>query len=239
MRNPSAFGKRKPPTAGAPAARPHRRTILGVGTAVLAVLIILSALPDSKSAREANEPTSAPDQRMWVMTDRADRRTCPSTACGLVGRLFFREAADFLELKDGWARVSKYYDAACSDGRSGYVDEGNSACVKANGIVDGQFAEWVPVSSLSKIRPADPAEAAKGVAALVGGSDDFRIYQSAFVRAAQTLMSSGRCRESDLREMGGFLKSSNHRGAIYFTYCGAMTLENRIYLDAASGRIFK
>ena len=41
--------------------------------------------------------------------------------------------------------------------------------------------------------PPDPAAGATGIEALVGQSDDYRIYKAAFVEAAQSLISSGRC----------------------------------------------
>lgn len=177
---------------------------------------------------------------MWVTADRLSRRTCPDTKCGVVGQLFFREKATILEQRNGWARISKYYDASCRNGLSEYVDSGNASCDPANGITDGQFAEWVAIAHLASERPPDPAKGASGLAALVGGSDDYRIYKEAFVAAASKLISSGECKEADFKEMGGWMKSTTHRDRpVYFTYCGGMHVRNRIYLDAASGRTFR
>ena len=53
------------------------------------------------------------------------------------------------------------------------------------------------------------------------------------------MIQSGRCTAADFEEQGGWMKSTNHRDApIYFTYCGGMTVANRIYLDAETGRLF-
>lgn len=95
----------------------------------------------------------------WVTSDELARRTCPSTKCGVVGKLYFREGVEVLEQKDGWARISKYYDASCVSGRSEYVDEGNSSCTPANGISNGKFAEWVLMKHLSKTRPEKKSQA--------------------------------------------------------------------------------
>ncbi len=94
----------------------------------------------SSSAQNSNRNN---DAKYWVTVDRLNRRTCPATNCGVVGGLFFREGVNVLEQKDGWARISKYYNASCVDGKSEYLDEGNSECVPSNGIVEGEFAEWV------------------------------------------------------------------------------------------------
>ena len=75
---------------------------------------------------------------------------------------------------------------------------------------------------------------------LVSASDDYTTYASAFERGARELMKQGRCSPEDFREMGGWVKSTNHKNKpVYFTYCGGMTVSDRIYLDASSGRIFK
>lgn len=175
----------------------------------------------------------------WVTSDRLNRRTCPDIKCGIVGRLFFREKATVLEQKGGWARISKYYDASCRNGKSQYVDAGNAACRPDNGIVRGRFAEWVSLKFLARTRPADPGAKATGDYALVQGSDDYRIYKDAFAKAAAKLISSGRCTAKEFREMGGWAKSSNRRGPIYFMYCGGSRASNRLYLNAETGRIRK
>lgn len=177
------------------------------------------------------------DVQMWVTSDRANRRTCPSTECGVVGKLFFRESATVLETRSGWGRVSKYYNASCFGGRSQYVDSGRADCSPENGIVDGIFAEWVKLDLLSKSRPDDPGKDASGTAKLVAQSDDFQHYEHQFVTAAETLMASGQCTATDFTDGGGWVKSSNKGQGIYFAYCGGGS--TRIYLDVATGRTFR
>ncbi len=174
----------------------------------------------------------------WVTVDNLNRRTCPAATCGVVGVLKFREKATILEEKGGWARITRYYDASCVNGISQYVDSGNGKCVAANGITNGEFAEWVSAKHLSPTRPADPAASAPANYALVKGSDDFRIYKDAFAKAADQLIASGQCSAGDFREMGGWMKSSNHKSKpVYFTYCGGMRSSNKVYLNAATGEI--
>ncbi|WP_089728384.1 SH3 domain-containing protein [Candidatus Thiosymbion oneisti] len=176
----------------------------------------------------------------WVTVDNLNRRTCPASTCGIVGVLKFREKATILEEKAGWARITKYYDASCVNGLSHYVDSSNKKCVSSNGINNGKFAEWVSAKYLSSTRPPDPAATASANYALVKGSDDFRIYKDAFAIVADQLIASGKCSANDFREMGGWMKSSNHRSKpIYFTYCGGMRSSNKIYLNAATGEIMR
>ena len=192
---------------------------------------------------EVNErPWAAPegDERLWVTSERLNRRTCPSESCGVVGQLFFREGVTVREERDGWARITQTYDASCVGGRSEYVDTGNAACDPANGIADGQFAEWVSMEYLSETRPPDPAAGASGIEELVSGSDDFSRYRTAFAEAAQSLIAQRRCTERDFRDMGGWVKSTSHRNQpVYFTYCGGATVANRLYLNADTGEIFR
>ncbi len=202
--------------------------------------------PDRINVSRQNEniatllPAEASDRhetQMWVIREAANRRTCPSTACGAVGKLLYRESAKVLDAKNGWGRVSKYYDAACVGGRSEYVDSGAAQCVPENGIVNGQFAEWVRLDLLSEQRPADPGVSATVTAKLVAQSDDFLRHEGKFVKAAEALMASGECTTKDISDNGGFMRSTNKGEGVYFIYCGGGS--DRIYLDVASGRTFR
>ena len=177
------------------------------------------------------------DNKLWVTTDRTNRYTCPSTACGVAGRLMFREGVDAIEKKGEWVRITKAYSASCAGGISEYVKEGNKSCTSANGIKDGLFSEWVQSKDLSKTRPEDPSEGANGYDVLVKGSDDYRIYRTQFAKAARQLIIDGTCTEGDFQETGGWMASTNRGPSMYFTYCGGMTLSNKVYLDTKSGKI--
>ncbi|MFD2205525.1 hypothetical protein [Kiloniella antarctica] len=197
---------------------------------ILSVLVILS-LP----LTVVKPATAQTIKKKWVTSDKLNRRTCPSTSCGVVGRLFFREAAHVHEVKGGWARVSKYYNASCTSGRSELVDSGDSKCAPKNGIVDGKFAEWVSVLYLSSSRPEDPAKDASGDELLIAQSDDYRIYKKAFLKATRSLIEQDRCTKKDFIDNGGWVKSYTHRTKpIYFTYCNGY---NKVYLNTKTGKI--
>ena len=216
------------------------RGLVGMAVAPLLVTALLTACAKQPTSSPVETTHAEPSNKYWVTFDRLNRHTCPSTDCGIVGQFVFREGADVFEDKDDWARVSQYYDASCASGRSEYVDSGDSRCDPENGIVDGKFAEWVEADFLSEDRPPDPAADVTDVEALISGSDDFQKYRSAFAQAAQSLVSSGRCREADFREWGGWIKSTNNRNQpIYFIYCGGSTVSNRLYLNAETGEVFR
>ena len=88
---------------------------------------------------------AAAQERMVIHSDDAKRRTCPSEQCGVIGigRFFSGESVVVYESADGWSRVSRYYTAGCHEGRSAFVEIGHNECTKANGIEQGEFAEWV------------------------------------------------------------------------------------------------
>jgi len=178
--------------------------------------------------------------RQWVTAERLNVRTCPSTICGIVSWIEFRQGVKILERQDGWVRITEPYDAFCVDGQSRYVDLGNAVCNPENGIVGGQFAEWVSADFLSDTRPPDPAANASGAEELVVQSSDFARYRTVFTEAAQSLIAQRRCTEQDFREGLGWVKSTSYpRQSIYFTFCGGYTHSNRLYLNAETGEIFR
>lgn len=181
------------------------------------------------------------DGRLWVTVDRLNRRTCPSVDCGIVGQLFFRESVQVLESKGEWARISKRYDAACRNGRSAYVDKGNPSCTATNGIAEGMMAEWISLEHVSRQRPADPAAGLSGLRKAIASSDDFHQFGDTFTKVTNELVRNGKCSTEDFVENGGWVKSttSYKDKPVYFTYCGGLTVANRLYLDASTGLIFR
>ncbi len=198
-------------------------------TAILAILAMLGA-----------SPSFAADT-YWVTADFLNRRTCPSTHCGIVGQLFYREEVTAYEERDGWVRISKPSDTSCREGQSDYLDAGGTSCSDSNGKEYSKSAEWVASKYLTATRPAHPGDGEEGVAKVVSNSDDFMKYKSTFVKATNELVTSGRCTLDDFRQMSGWLKTftTYHERPVYFTYCGGLNLPNRIYLNAATGQIWQ
>jgi hypothetical protein len=197
--------------------------------AILAILVVLGASP------------SLAEDTYWVTADFLNRRTCPSTHCGIVGQLFYREGVTVYEERGDWVRISKPDNASCRERTSDYVDAGGTTCSDSNGIEGSKSAEWVALKYLAATRPAHPGDGEEGIAKVVSNSDDFMKYKSTFVKAANELVASGRCTLDDFRQMSGWLKTiSTYRDRpVYFTYCGGLNLLNRIYLNASTGQILQ
>lgn len=92
--------------------------------------------------------TALAQMRMRVIGEGL-RRTCPSAECGVVGRFFPGESVFIYESVDGWSRVSAYYTAGCHEGRAAMVVSGPDDCTEANGIREGEFAEWISEKGLT------------------------------------------------------------------------------------------
>jgi len=202
-----------------------------------------SKKPESKKTTSEEEaapqvgPTGKP--RLWVTVDRLNNRTCPSESCGVISVLYFRDGVESHEENNGWSRITHYYPALCDQGRTPFVLQGNDRCSAANGFQNGNVARWVATRYLSQTRPADPGAGAEGDYTLVNKSDDYRIHKDIFAKSARKLIDRGRCSRKDFAEGIQWTISVNHEPQpVYFTYCGAYTLDNQILLDARTGRLF-
>jgi len=159
----------------------------------------------------------------YVTSDKLNIRLAPNKNGKVTNTLYKRQKVEVFEVKDGWARITHYYDGSV---------EGLS----------GEVARWVFAEYLSANRPAEEkvTNLNSPVARAIKSSDDFSKYQSVFVSASDQLIKSGKCSLGDFKEMGGWWRSTNHKPKpVYFTYCGGMTRSNRIYLDAATGKTFR
>jgi hypothetical protein len=207
--------------------------------AIVVFILFQISLPEEK----VSEPVSPTPQvkKMWVITDRADRKACPDEKCGSVGMLFFREGVNALEEREGWVKITALIDAACEGNKSAFVKEGNASCSSSNGIIDGKYYEWVNKASLSTMRPEDPAKKATGDYTLIKDSDDYRLHKDVFAKTAQALIEQNTCTAQDFKEQGGWMKSVNpetRKKPIYFTYCGGINMSNKIYLNARTGKVY-
>ena len=197
------------------------------------------ATSDVDGAVLTQEGALVTPRTLYVIADQLTRRTCPSIACGDVGWILYRQQLNIFEVRNGWARITKEYDANCENGQSNYVNSGNGACTQENGIVNGTFSEWVDTTFLSAERPADPADSATEDEELVKDSDDFRIHRKVFAEAAGNLIDQRQCTTMDFRENGGWSKSTTKGTNVYFIYCGGFARNNRIYLDASTGKTYR
>lgn len=84
------------------------------------------------------------------------------------------------------------------------------------------------------------ASAAEVAQRLIAGSDDLDEHHAVFSDAAMALVAGGTCTEAEFIENGGWVRSTTFESRqVYFVYCGGSTVANRLYLDAATGDVFR
>lgn len=159
----------------------------------------------------------------YVVVEKTDERLEPAASGQSTNVLRKRQAVNVLEVKGQWARVTKFYDGGV---------EG----------VAGQVARWVAVKDLSATRPPEETAAKDEpeLAKLLTGSDDFARHRKAFIKASQDLVDRRQCTAQDFKDIGGWSRSTNFPSKpVYFTYCGGMSKNNRIYVNVATGETFR
>ncbi|MEX0308394.1 MAG: hypothetical protein AB3N12_13500 [Ruegeria sp.] len=76
--------------------------------------------------------------------------------------------------------------------------------------------------------------------AWIAKSDDLERHREAFLIAATELIENGTCTPNEFVEHGGWVRSgSTESRPVYFMYCGGPTVDNRLYLDASTGEVFR
>lgn len=159
----------------------------------------------------------------YVNTDETSERLSPSKTGKITNTLFKRQKVTVIELKNGWARVSKYYDG------------------EVEGI-KGQVARWIEVSSLSEDRPAEEniVGTDKELGEALRSSDNFSRYKKVFTEAARRLIAERTCSLDDFKLAGGWMKSTQYSsGDVYFVYCGGLHRSNRLYFDVKTQKTFR
>ncbi|ATE62754.1 SH3 domain-containing protein [Thauera sinica] len=95
------------------------------------VVVALSLAVSGSAFAQASKPGT-----YYVKEAALEERLAPSASGSVTNRIYRRQKVEVFEIKDGWARVSKYYDGAV---------EGKAS----------QVARWVLASGLSSTQPAE------------------------------------------------------------------------------------
>ena len=147
----------------------------------------------------------------YVNVEKTDEYLAPTATAKITNTLYLGQKVDVFEEQKGFSRVSKFYDGKI---------EGKS----------GQVARWVISATLSKTPVTKPVvQANTALEKAISGSDDFTKYKVKFTALSQKLLDSGKCSLADFKEQGGWWRSSTPN--LYFTYCGGMSLNNKIYIN--------
>ena len=85
-----------------------------------------------------------------------------------------------------------------------------------------------------------PEPSPEQIDAAIRDSDDYATHQDAFLKATATLAQRERSSLQYVRENGGWVRSQTHKPRpVYFTYVGGPHVDNRVYLDVTTGKLFK
>jgi uncharacterized protein YgiM (DUF1202 family) len=176
-------------------------------------------------------------------------RLAPSTTGKMRGKLHRGQVVEVLEVKQGWARISRYYNGA-SEGLSGtvahWVYAMHLATLPAGS--DRTTSTATEVQAAKSPPEAQPAMPPPGEEIVVGApildaiksSDDLPKYQATFAWISAKLVDSGTCKISDFRDIGGWWRSADHKPRpVYYTYCGGGSNSDRIYMDTTTGETFR
>lgn len=99
----------------------------------IVLVILFTCISNFALAKSINTGT------YYVKENVLEERLAPSASGKITNKIYRRQKVDVLEVKNGWARVSKYYD----------------------GVVEGEkgtVARWIRVDGLASSRPAELAQ---------------------------------------------------------------------------------
>jgi hypothetical protein len=136
---------------------PLRRLVGQVRAALVCAVAAGAGLTLGDDAPGGGQMAAAEGLRLVVTAEQLNRRTCPDTGCGRLGRISAGETVTAHEAVGPWVRITEYGPAQCENGQSALVTEGDAACTLRNGITDGRVAAWVHGDFLDIARSATSA----------------------------------------------------------------------------------
>jgi hypothetical protein len=157
-----------------------------------------------------------------VTADSLNVRLAANETGKVTDKLFQQEKVEVFEVRNGWARISEYYDE------------------DINGL-STKVARWVFATHLSAPRPTvKKATANSPIVNAIKSSDDLAIHQDIFAWVSEELINSGECKLSDFEDIGGWWRSVDHKPRpVYYTYCGGSINNHRVYVNTATGTTFR
>ncbi len=183
----------------------------------VAVAMFIAIFTASTAFAEARSPGG-----FVVTADSLNVRQAANETGKVTGKLYQREKVEVFEVKNGWARISEYYDE------------------KINGL-STKVARWVFATHLSAPRPTGKkATVNSPIINAIRSSDDLAMHQDTFVWVSEELINSGECKLSDFEDIGGWWRSIDHKPRpVYYTYCGGASNNHRVFVNTATGTTFR
>lgn len=176
-----------------------------------------TAVEPTKVEEPTPEPEPIPNQ-YYVTRASETVYLQPELTATPDGIAYYGEQLNVMERRGDWIRIAPIYQ----------LEEGAE-----------EVSQWVNSAHLSvepvKLSGSDWQDVLQEY---IEQSDHYMSFQEAFLDASTQLIKGKQCRLADFEEVGGWIKSINHQDSVYFTYCGGIEAEHKIYLNVASGEIF-
>ncbi|MFN0263827.1 SH3 domain-containing protein [Tepidamorphus sp. 3E244] len=92
-------------------------------------------------------PVNAIADDYYVTANSLNVRLCPATSCPATNKLYRGQKVELFQSRDGWARISEFYDASVEKAEFPEIQE-------------DKVARWVSAEFLSRNKPTNPEPAA-------------------------------------------------------------------------------
>jgi hypothetical protein len=172
---------------------------------------------DSESSELDSEPEPIPFTEFFVISPGVEKFAKPNFESQVVGKTELRELVKVYEQNGRWSRVQSWINE--TTGKS----------------------QWIYSEHLSTEHPGITVqERYRTIKALIAGTDDFEQNEARFIELTDTALKSKQCREEDLAQMQGWIRSFNYPDEpIYYSYCGGLEVEDKLYINLDNGDVFR
>ncbi len=156
-------------------------------------------------------------QTYYVISTSANVYAKDNFESTLIGEVTLRDEVEVYEQKGRWSRIQEW----------------------SNEVTGA--SQWVYSAHLSEEHPHETdVERYRNLKRLLRASDDFEANESRFIELTNELLLSGQCSEADLAQVQGWIRSFNYPDEpIYYTYCGGLEVDDKLYLNLATGQSFR
>jgi hypothetical protein len=158
-----------------------------------------------------------PFTEFFVISPGIEIYAKPNFESQVVGKTELREVVKVYQEKGRWSRVQSWINE--TTGKS----------------------QWIYNEHLSTEHPGVTVqERYQTIKQLIASTDDFEQYEARFIELTDSVLQSKQCSEEDLTQLKGWIRSFNYPDEpIYYSYCGGLEVEDKLYINLDSGDVFR
>jgi hypothetical protein len=171
----------------------------------------------SESAAFEEDLQPIPFTEYFVISPGVEVFAKPTFESQVVGKTELREVVKVYEERNRWSRVQSWVNE--TTGKS----------------------QWIYNEHLSLENPGDTVqERYRDIKQLIVRTDDFEQHEARFIELTDQVLQSQQCSQSDLEQLQGWIRSFNYPDEpIYYSYCGGLDVEDKLYINLDNGDIFR